>query len=101
MAKSARSKACDIKPSVRQKVKERDDNMCIWCGRYLTVPQLCHYIGRGAGGLGIPENLACGCPDCHREADQGTQSLLYKHRMRAYLMSIYPEWDESKLRYKK
>lgn len=101
MPKSKRTKACDITKKVREAVKERDGSKCIWCGRYLAVPQLCHYIGRGAGGLGIPENLVCGCPNCHREADQGTNTKAYKLAMRDYLQRQYDDWDDSILRFRK
>lgn len=99
--KSARSKACGVPDKVRKRIKERDGYKCIWCGKYLTSPQICHFIGRGAGGLGIEENLACGCPSCHREADQGTKTKAYKLAMRDYLQRQYPDWDEDGLRYKK
>lgn len=101
MLRSKRTRACDISPKVRKQVIERDESKCIWCGKYLSSPQLCHYVSRGSGGLGIPENLACGCPDCHRMADQGTTTLIYKKRMKAYLQSQYPHWDNTVLRYEK
>lgn len=99
--RAKRTTACDISPKVRQIVKERDGSMCIWCGKWLSSPQICHYISRGAGGLGIQENLACGCNECHREADQGAKSKQYKEKMKSYLKSRYTDWDETKLRYQK
>lgn len=101
MPKSKRSKACDISKKVRAEVKERDHSRCIWCGKFIAFPQLCHYISRGSGGLGIPENLVCGCADCHREADQGLHTQRYKQAMREHLKRCYPDWDESKLRYRR
>lgn len=101
MAKSKRSKACDISSKVRQIVRERDGNRCIWCGKYLSSPQICHYISRGAGGLGIPQNLACGCVKCHQQADQGTHTKRFKFAMSEYLKKCYPDWDDSELRYRK
>lgn len=101
MPRSKRTKACDISSKIRKQVIERDESRCIWCGRYVYHPQLCHYISRGAGGLGIPENLVCGCPDCHREADQGVHTIKYRKRMEEYLRSQYEDWDSKELRYKK
>ena len=98
--RSDRTIACDISAGVREAVKERDWNRCIWCGKYIKSPDLCHYISRGAGGLGIPQNLVCGCRDCHREADQGVNTKEYKRKMKEYLMKFYPDWSEDKLRYK-
>ena len=100
MARSKRTKACDISEKVRNIVKDRDRNRCIWCGQYLDHPQICHYISRGAGGLGIPENLVCGCVICHQQADQGKHKQRYKLAMQEYLKKRYPDWDESKLRYR-
>ncbi len=99
--KSKRSRACDISTKVRKEVRERDNSTCIWCGKYLTSPQICHYISRGCGGLGITQNLVCGCVDCHIEADQGTHTKEYKKRMKDYLKSKYHNWDEESLRYKR
>lgn len=99
--KSKRSNACDISAKVRQEVRERDGNRCIWCGKYLTSPQICHYISRGCGGLGIPKNLVCGCVECHQKADQGTNTTKYKALMKKYLKRCYIDWKEEELRYKK
>ena len=100
---SKRTKALDISSAVRTKVRERDGG-CIFCTKYNFLPtgantEIMHYIGRGAGGLGIPENLAVGCIIHHRQMDQGTgkQKLMMKALMRDYLRNQYPEWDESKL----
>lgn len=101
MPRSKRTKACDISPKVRRQVIERDESKCIWCGKYLYSPQLCHYVSRGSGGLGIPENLVCGCIQCHTEADQGLHTIKYKQRMEKYLRSQYEDWDSKELRYKK
>lgn len=101
MGKSKRSKACDISAKVRMEVRQRDGDKCIWCGRHLSHPQICHYISRGAGGLGIPQNLTCGCVTCHQQADQGQHTDRYKLAMREHLKRHYPDWDETKLRYRK
>ena len=99
--KSKRAKMCDISDSVRKTVRERDGDRCVWCGAFLQHPQLCHYISRQNGGLGIPENLVCGCVYCHMQADQGSHTRKYKQVQEIYLKSHYPEWDKSKLKYKR
>lgn len=99
--KSKRSKACNISKTVRKEVIDRDHSRCIWCGKFMASPQICHYISRGCGGLGIPENLVCGCVECHQQADQGTHTKRYKTAMREHLKRCYPDWDESRLRYRR
>lgn len=101
MSRSKRTKACDISKTVRKEVIKRDESKCIWCGKYVAVPQLCHYISRGSGGLGIPENLVCGCILCHQQADQGTNTKVYKERMKNYLQTKYPDWENIELKYKR
>ena len=98
---SQRTKACGITPKVRKEVLRRDGECCIFCGTSYGI-QIAHYIGRGAGGLGIEQNLVCACVQCHYEADNGADTKRYKNAMRMYLeRKYYPNWNESELRYKK
>ena len=101
MNTNTRKKA--ISARVRHIVRERDGG-CIFCERYGFAPtgmntEIMHFVGRGRGGAGIPENLAVGCIQHHRMMDQG--SPLDRQMMRAlfrdYLRNQYPDWDESKL----
>lgn len=56
--KSKRTKACEIKPSVKQKVWERQNGVSIFSGAPITVSECCcHYIPRSKGGLGIEQNI--------------------------------------------
>ena len=96
--KSKRSKACDILPSIRQIVKERDSG-CIVCGRYQT--QVAHYIPRSQGGLGIEKNLVLLCPRCHMEFDNGSKRKEIGEFVRNYLRSKYDDWNEDDLIYNK
>ncbi len=96
---SKRSKACDISPAVRDKVLKRDNYTCIICGRYEV--QIAHYISRARGGLGIPENLACLCPQCHHEYDNGKLHKEIKKALEDYLRQHYSEWDNKRLIYSK
>lgn len=93
----------DIPMSVKKIVWERDGHRCIFCHRYVPVEcACCHFIPRGLGGLGIPENIYTGCSDCHREQDNGLNTKLYDLKVEKHLKSIYgAKWDKSKLIYKK
>lgn len=92
--KSARSKACDISPKVRQAVYDRDDGACVVCGA-LGIPNA-HYIPRSLGGLGIEENIVTLCDRCHHEYDFGGQRQQYGDKIRAYLDKHYPGFPEEK-----
>ena len=99
MAKSRRTKACDISDKVRKEVRERDQDACIFCHRYGS--QVAHYVARSHAGLGIPQNLVLACVECHTRMDNSTDREMMKEKARAYLKSKYPDWDESKLYYNK
>lgn len=60
-----------------------------------------HYISRANGGLGIEENLADGCIQCHMKLDQSPQRKEMKEVFKKYLQSKYPNWNEETLRYKR
>ncbi len=96
---SDRSKACAIGTQIRQKVVQRD-RCCIFCGTSQNL-QIAHYIGRGAGGLGIEENLTLACLRCHMELDQGVNSKHMRLRQKIYLQKLYPDFNESDRRYRK
>lgn len=102
--KSKRTKACEISPEVRKEVEERDSingiPRCIFCKSYQCRGEA-HYIGRGQGGLGIPQNLITVCRNCHREMDNGLNTKRYREIAKEYLMSCYPDWNEKDLIYDK
>ncbi len=104
MKKSKRARATDFSLEVKERIWERDGGRCVVCGNtYLAFPEA-HYISRTNGGLGIEENgvTLCRFP-CHNKFDQGTREERARIRaaVKAYLQSKYPDWDESKLIYKK
>ena len=106
--KSKRAKACDIPARVKQEVWERDKGCCVLCGASVNTAPNAHYISRAHGGLGIPENIVTLCTGfgpgrCHDRYDNGTREEreAMGRRIRAYLQSQYPDWDESRLIYKK
>lgn len=98
MAKSRRTKALEILPNVKQRVFDRD-MCCVWCGKQ-GQPNA-HFIARSQGGLGIEENILTLCLECHRRYDQSTDRQKMREYFKSYLMSKYPDWDETKLIYKK
>ena len=97
--RSQRSKACDIPKKVKDAVWERDRRRCILCGSPEAMPNS-HYVKRSAGGLGIEENVTTMCLRCH-EAFDGPRRDELMPRVRRYLQSRYPSWDEKKLVYRK
>lgn len=106
--KSRRSKATDIPQKVKQAVWERDGGRCVICGNTHNVMPNAHFISRANGGLGIEENVVTLCTEltpnkCHRKYDFGTKAEreAIGEQIEEYLKSIYPDWDKSKLTYKK
>lgn len=98
---SKRAKALSLDTKTKLLVYERDNGECVWCGR-LGLPEA-HFIPRSKGGLGIPENVLTLCRVCHDRYDNGERRDrdLMRDRFREYLQSHYPDWDETKLYYKK
>ena len=94
-----RTKALSISPKVKEKVRARDGGVCVLCGR--MGDPVCHFISRAQGGLGIPENVWTGCVECHRAYDQSANRPFIAKRLEAFFKSKYPNWDKSKLIYKK
>ena len=88
-----------ISPAVKKRVLERD-RCCVLCGSADGQP-CAHYISRARGGLGIEENILTLCWKCHMRYDQTVERKALRTFFRSYLMSKYPDWDESKLIYKK
>ena len=98
--KSRRSKACDIPAKVKKLVWERDKESCILCGRRNAMPNA-HYISRVHGGLGIEQNIVTLCHNCHFSYDNSTRRKEIGEYIETYLKTKYPDWDKSKLTYKK
>lgn len=94
------SKACDISPTVRKEVMERDEGRCIVCGSTQGI-QIAHYISRARLGLGIPQNLGCMCLRCHFDYDNGKLHREIESVFKGHLRAHYEHWDEAELTYKK
>lgn len=104
------TKARDFSTDAKIAISERDSldgwPCCVYCGRPapLERPQAfsnAHFISRAQGGLGIPENGLTLCPACHRKYDQTTARKDMREFFQEYLKSKYPDWDESKLYYRR
>lgn len=93
------TKKTKISPSVKDAVFARDGGRCILCYCY-GFPNA-HYIRRAHGGKGIEENIVTLCLRCHQQYDQSIYRDEIREEIRQYLKSKYPNWDESKLIYKK
>lgn len=93
------TKMCDISQNVKNVVYSRDNGHCILCGKF-GIPNA-HYIARSQGGLGIEKNIVCLCAECHRDYDQSIQRKFLKEKIKEYLKSVYEDWNENDLIYKK
>lgn len=94
-----RTRALAISRDVKRRVAERDNGLCVLCGR--PGEPVCHVISRAQGGLGIEENVWTGCWDCHRRYDQGTNRYAIRRALETYMRQQYPNWDEVPLTYTK
>lgn len=111
MAKrSKRAKATDFDSKTKELIRQRDRYQCLFChlrkygkSECDWMQDIMHYINRSAGGLGIPQNGVLGCRYHHILLDNGNKG--YRKEMladmREYLQSIYPDWNEEELYYKK
>ena len=94
------TKATSIPPRVKKAVWERDFGRCVLCGSVNAGPH-CHFVRRSQGGLGIPENIWTGCLHCHEAFDSEAPGGPLHGRMRDYFRTLYPEWEEQNLKYRK
>ena len=96
---SKRSKATDISDKVKKTVYERDNELCVVCGRR-GLPEA-HYIPRSAGGLGIEENVVTLCRDCHERMDHGDKydMTVISTMVRMYLKEHYSNMEYPDDRY--
>lgn len=103
--KSKRTKATGISKEVRGTVIRRDTPgstlpRCIFCGSVYGIT-IAHYVSRASGGLGIEQNLACVCMECHRKLDQSTQRKEMLEIFKRHLQRHYEDWNENDLKYRK
>lgn len=106
MGKSKRTKACDISANVSKEVRKRDEG-CIFCQMGYRMPpedefittmgqlQIMHFVPRSQGGLGIPQNLACGCAWHHMLLDNGKDTRAdMLSKFEEYLKARYKGWNK-------
>ncbi len=96
------TKATDIPTALKKKVWERDNHRCIFC--HTPVPWNCansHYIKRSQLGLGIEENIMTNCERCHELFERSPKRKQMKEQAKKYLISLYSDWNEKELVYKK
>lgn len=98
--KKTRTKAVDISAKVKKIVLERDKGICVICKSKQGKPNM-HYIARAQGGLGIEQNIGCGCIECHNDYDNGKKVIEYKEIFKTYLKGKYENWNEKDLIYRK
>lgn len=98
-----RTKATSIPNEVILDVLDRDNSICVACGR-IGQPN-CHYIKRSQGGLGIvPWNITTLCPDCEWKFDHGSHDESWDHIEKSIKDNFklhYPDWDNRPLKYEK
>ena len=100
--KSKRSKACDIPMSVKRDVWERDNHCCVVCGKPVPIKYAnAHYIPRSKGGLGIKENVATACFECHFREHNAPDGQKVHENIGKHLHKCYPDMDERTLYYSK
>lgn len=98
-----RTEATKITLKVREEVMRRDRHRCIVCGASHGLQCAHIFYNRSHGGLGVKENLAVLCVECHMKLDNG----LKKHSepialiTKSYLRNKYPNLDESTLKFRK
>ncbi len=98
---SKRAKSVDITQTVKKIVATRDNSICVVCQERPGIPNM-HYINRAKGGLGIEQNIACGCIECHDAYDNGSKLEENGLIIKNYLQNYYGEsWNELDLIYKK
>lgn len=96
------TKATDIPTALKKKVWERDKHRCIFCDA--PVPwnlANSHYIKRGQLGLGIEQNIMTNCQRCHDLFEESSKREQMKKIAKEYFLSLYPDWNEKDLVYKK
>lgn len=97
--KSKRSKATDIPQKVKREVYERDNGLCIFCGKP-GMPNA-HVVPRSQGGLGVPQNIVTACAECHRRFDSTVDRKIYLEAAKMHLRRFYGAQNESEVTYKK
>lgn len=97
---SEQTKKKQITPKVKERVWERDNHRCIYCGSPEAAPEA-HFIARSQGGLGVEENILTLCRRCHERYDKTLKRPEMHEFFKSYLQEIYSDWNEKELIYHK
>lgn len=99
MRKTKRAQACAIPEIVKIRVYERDDGLCIFCGR--PGDPVAHIVPRSHGGLGVERNIITVCTECHQAMDQGRYRECFVRTAQEYIRSKYGEWSREEVTYRR
>lgn len=100
--KSKLAKATDIPKKVKLAVWERDNHQCIFCHKPVSWHLAnSHYIKRSQKGLGIEKNIMTNCELCHELFEKSKNRPIMKKKAKQHFQSIYTNWNEKDLVYKK
>lgn len=96
------TKATDIPTALKKKVWERDKHRCIFCDALVPWDLAnSHFIKRSQLGLGIEQNIMTNCEQCHNAFEESSKREDMKKIAKEYFLSLYPNWNEKELVYKK
>lgn len=98
-----RTKATAVKKKVRDKVLHRDKYCCVSCGSPHSLTMAHIFLSRAKGGLGIEENLATLCMECHHKLDNGRkhETQYVDSLVREYMVKMYNIESLEMLKYNK
>jgi len=93
----------EFSPKTRKIIYERDNNCCVVCSgkTYLGIAHV--FVPRSKGGLGIIENGALLCQECHHAMDNGSDpaySDMVRYQVEQYMRARY-DINNVKLKYNK
>lgn len=94
-----RTRACAISPAVKERVRERDKGICVFCGMQ-GLPEA-HIVPRSHGGLGIEQNIVTVCRSCHNRMDDSVMRPQMVAIAEKYMRMEYPGWEREQCIYRK
>lgn len=99
---SLRTQLVKIPKVVKDRVFQRDNGLCVLCGRYVGIDYAnAHIVPRSSGGLGIERNIITLCFACHRDFDQSPKRKELYVRIEKYILRHYPDWKREDNIFKK
>lgn len=111
-SQKSRNRKLQFDVKTKQLIVARDMG-CIFClsGYHMkssdsyaySIYDIAHYINKSAGGLGIPQNGVLACRYHHMLLDNGSKGLRSDMLdiIRKHLKSLYSDWNEEELYYRK